>query len=150
MTLTLRPMKPEEEPYTYTKSMPCAEKTGYIGHLSGHFVSGGSEFQSTFHHKNSLDKTPEFMSELDQLIRTLRLDPRFGCLLCDFETLHLYCRKHATKLRYLFSYGLRADTEKHAYLLRLTPTPGHNHVYIYCFKRDVLEKNFVRRKENTD
>ena len=36
-------------------------------------------------------------------------------------------------------YGVRVDTEKYAYLLRLNPNAGDYNLYCYCYRRDWLD-----------
>lgn len=38
-------------------------------------------------------------------------------------------------------YGVRVDTEKYAYLLRLNPDRGEYNLYCYCYRRDWLDQH---------
>ena len=36
-------------------------------------------------------------------------------------------------------YGVRVDTDKYAYLIRLNPNKGEYNMYCYCYRRDWLD-----------
>ena len=38
-------------------------------------------------------------------------------------------------------YGVRVDSEKYAYLLRLNPDRGEYNLYCYCYRRDWLDQH---------
>ena len=72
MNYAINPLTIEERKYTYAQSQQIRGQTGSIGHLRGDFGSGGKEFYTTWDEHNSRLKTPEFASELDEIINELR------------------------------------------------------------------------------
>ena len=41
-------------------------------------------------------------------------------------------------------YGFRVDTPEYAYLLRLNPMQGDYNLYIYCYRREMLEQHIEK------
>ena len=41
-------------------------------------------------------------------------------------------------------YGFRVDTPEYAYLLRLNPMQGDYNLYIYCYRREMLEQHMKK------
>ena len=74
MDISIRFLTPEEQKYTYTQSRQLIGQTGCIGHLRADLGSG-QEFYSTWDDHYEEIKTPEFKSELTQVINTLRFGP---------------------------------------------------------------------------
>ena len=48
---------------------------------------------------------------------------------------------------YCAEYGFRADTEKHAFLLRCNPTKGDYNFYCYCYVKEWLDKHISRAEQ---
>lgn len=110
-----------------------------VGHLRGDFGRSGTKFwTSWFDHHEEL-KDQEFKDELDDVVNTLRKDGP----LKDFLSMRRFCREHSqTQMGPRFGseyYGLRVDTSKHRYYLRLCPMRGNDNFYIYCYKADILK-----------
>ena len=123
--MEIRAIAPNEWNYTYSQSMQITGQTGNIGHLRGDFDSGGYGFYTTWSDHRPQWKTDEFKTELDEVINTLR-SKEYG-LLQNRPAMSEYARRFpdsAFKGNYCTEYGLRVDTEKYAYLLRLNPTKG--------------------------
>ena len=142
MNLTIRPMTPAEHKYTYTQSRQLIGQTGCIGHLRADFGSG-EQFCSSWVNHDETRNTPEFKAELDHAINTLRSDTAYGGILASRGKLGAYCRKHPES-RYgpdSSDYGVRADTEQYAYLLRLNPNRGEYNLYAYCYIRAHLDSH---------
>ena len=118
-----RAMTEEEDKYTFSQSSQISGQTGLIGYLRADMDTDGNGFFSTwFDHKKDL-KTDEFKQEFDKVINSLRED---GDILHDRAALSKYCHstpqaKMNTDQEY---YGVRVDTEKYAYLMRLNPNKG--------------------------
>lgn len=146
MTLEIRPMTREEQKYGYTQSHQIAGQTGCIGHLWADMDTDGKGFFSSWDdHRGDL-KTQEFKDEFDEVINALRFDAQYGSILTNHNSLAEYCSKYpnsaiAGDSR---SFGFRADTEQHSYMLRLNPHKGEYN--LYCYRRDWLDAH-MRRAE---
>ena len=119
-----------------------------------------SEFQSNTEHQPPVIILPSgdarlkdqaFKDEFDHLINTLRgleapdaSRPQHKAILSDGATLTSYCYQHPDSKRPGF-YGreltLRADTQKHAYILRLNPKKGDYNLYCYCYRKDWFDRH---------
>ncbi len=71
MDFVINPLTIEERKYAYAQSAQIRAQTAYIGHLRGDFGSG-EQFYTTWDEHNGRLKTPEFSSELDDVINELR------------------------------------------------------------------------------
>lgn len=109
-----------ERKYTFSQSQQLSMQTGLIGYLRADFGSNGNEFWTTWNDFRKDLKTDEFKAEFDDVINGLR----DGDVLSGRNDMSSYCystpdssfnddRNH---------YGIRLDTEKYSYLMRLTPT----------------------------
>ena len=110
MELQIRPMSYEERKYTYAQSSQLKSQTGSIGHLRGDFGSGEQFYTSWFEHDSKL-KTPEFSSELDEVVNELRSK---GGLLNSRRSMVDYAKDYPEsrfKGAYTTEYGFRVDTE---------------------------------------
>lgn len=87
-------------------------------------------------------KTDEFKAEFDDVINGLRE----GDVLSGRKAMSSYCcsnpdssfnddRNH---------YGIRLDTDKYSYLMRLNPNKGEYNLYCYCYKKDWLNSHLER------
>lgn len=132
-------MKPEERNYTYSQSQQISMQTGCIGHLRADMDTNGEGFFSSWDDFRKDLKTQEFKDEFDAVINELRKDD--GIL-----------RNRGALSKFCFStpesafgndreYGVRVDTEKYAYLMRLNPYKGEYNLYCYCYVRDWLNKH---------
>lgn len=112
MELPIRQLYYDERKYTYAQSQQLRGQTGSIGHLRGDFGSGGQEFYTSWDEHNSRLKTPEFSSELDEVINALRSE-EYG-LLKSRPGMAQFARKYpdsAFKGSYTTEHGFRVDTE---------------------------------------
>ena len=145
MAFTIRPLHTDEQKYTYRQSTQIEGQTGSIGYLRGDFGAGGKEFFSSwFDHRRNL-KTDEFKSALDEVINALRSE-EYG-LLNSRTAMAQYAEKYpdsAFQGSYTTEYGFRADTEKHAFLIRCNPTRGDYNFYCYCYMREWLDRHIEK------
>ena len=142
MELPIRQLYYDERKYTYAQSQQLRGQTGSIGHLRGDFGSGGQEFYTSWDEHNSRLKTPEFSSELDEVINALRSE-EYG-LLKSRPGMAQFARKYpdsAFKGSYTTEHGFRVDTEKHAYLIRCNPTKGDYNFYCFCYVKEWLDRH---------
>ena len=145
MAFTIRPLHTDEQKYTYRQSTQIEGQTGSIGYLRGDFGAGGKEFFSSwFDHRRDL-KTDEFKSALDEVINALRSE-EYG-LLNSRTAMAQYAEKYpdsAFQGSYTTEYGFRADTEKHAFLIRCNPARGDYNFYCYCYVREWLDRHMEK------
>jgi hypothetical protein len=144
MNQAIRPLTPEERKYTQVQSAQLLSQTGCIGHLRGKMEEDGHHLSVRWtDHLRSL-RTPEFEAERSRLLREMR-EP--GGFLRDLTALENYCKANPESSLGNGGSGIRVDTEKYAYLLRLDPRPGGEHLSGCCYRRDWLDHH-LRRAEN--
>ena len=142
MDLSIRPIKPEEIPFSYTQSQNDNIESGCIGFLRGDFDTSGKGFYTTWEDKIKFLKTDEFKREFDDVINSLRFG--YGELLKDRSSLSAYCQNNPDGViegNYTKEYGFRVDTDEHSYILRCNPTKGDYNFYVYAYDRDTFEKH---------
>ena len=142
MDLSIRPIKPEEIPFSYTQSQNDNIESGCIGFLRGDFDTSGKGFYTTWEDKVKFLKTDEFKREFDDVINSLRFG--YGELLKDRSSLSAYCHNNpdgVIKGNYTKEYGFRVDTDEHSYILRCNPTKGDYNFYVYAYDRETFEKH---------
>jgi hypothetical protein len=133
-----RAMTSEEDKYTFSQSSQICGQTGLIGYLRADMDSDGNGFFSNWFDWRKDLKSQEFKDEFDKVINSLREE---GDILHNRTALAKYCRstpqsRMDTDEEY---YGVRVDTEKYAYLMRLNPNKGEYNLYCYCYRRDWLD-----------
>lgn len=142
MDLSIRPIKPEEIPFSYKQSQNDYVESGCIGFLRGDFDTSGKGFYSTWEDKVKFLKTDEFKREFDDVINSLRFG--YGELLKDRSSLSAYCQNNPDGViegNYTKEYGFRVDTDEHSYILRCNPTKGDYNFYVYAYDRETFEKH---------
>lgn len=136
--MKMRSMLSAEQKYSYTQSTQIICQTGCIGHLQGDTETDGNGFFTTWTDHYSPLKTDSFKLEFDKVITALRKDPDFGHVLENRAALAKFCGDHSERrMGDGISYGLRVDTDEHAYLCRFDPVKGEYKVYAY--KKDWLD-----------
>lgn len=151
MDFSIRTATPAEQMYSYSQSSQIEGQTGCIGHLRADFDSDGNSVYSSWADHNVSLKDQAFKDEFDHLINTLRglegveaSQPENKAILGSRAALTSYCYQNPNSKRPGF-YGreliLRADTDKHAYMLRLKPQKGEYNLYCYCYRRDWLDRH---------
>ena len=140
-------LKPEERPYTYRQSQQISMQTGHIGHLRADMDSNGEGFFSSWDDFRKDLKTQEFKDEFDKVINELREKDN---ILSNRTALSRYCYSHseASYGKDSFGsereYGVRVNTDKFAYLMRLNPNKGEYNLYCYCYRRDWLDQHIEK------
>lgn len=148
MNLSIRPMAPAERDFSYTQSRQIMSQTGCIGHLRADFGTEGESFYSTWNPHCDELPTDECLSELGQVINALRTDEAYGGILASRGKLTAYCYKHPeSSYGNDCEYGVRADTDQFAYLLRLNPNRGEYNLYAYCYVKAHLERHLERASQ---
>lgn len=153
MDFEIRSATPAEQQYCYSKSTQIEGQAGCIGYLRADFGSGGDDFFASWFDSNREWKNPTFSNELDQLINTLR-GFQTECLISGTTSqetflvgrteLSNYCHAHpegTIQGSPCQEIALRADSDKHAYILRLNPSKGNYNLYCYCYRRDFLDSH---------
>ena len=135
-----RAMIEAEDKYTFRQSTQISMQTGLIGHLRADMDTDGNGFFSSWFDFREELKTDEFKAEFDEVINSLRED---GDILHNHRALakYCYCTPQSRMQEEPGYYGVRVDTEKYAYLLRLNPDRGEYNLYCYCYRRDWLDQH---------
>ena len=133
-----RAMIEAEDKYTFRQSTQISMQTGLIGHLRADMDTDGNGFFSSWFDFREELKTDEFKAEFDEVINSLREE---GDILHNRRALakYCYCTPQSRMQEEPGYYGVRVDTEKYAYLLRLNPDRGEYNLYCYCYRRDWLD-----------
>lgn len=137
-----RAMIAEEDKYTFHQSA----QTGLIGYLRANMaIDGNGLFSSWIDWQRDL-KTDKFKEEFNNVINSLREE---GNILHNRKALANYCYSHPqskmqTEQEY---YGVRVDTEKYTYLLRLNPNKGAYNVYCYCYIKQWLDGHMHKARK---
>ena len=144
--LDKRPMTVEEDKYTFRQSSQISGQTGLIGYLRADFGKNGNEFYSSWEDWNKDLKTPDFKQELDEVINYLREE---GDILSGRVAMNRYCNdtpqsKMTMEPDY---YGVRIDTDKYAYLMRLNPNKGDYNLYCYCYEKVWLDRHIAEARK---
>ena len=126
-----RAMIEAEDKYTFRQSSQISSQTGLIGYLRADMDTDGNGFFSSWSDYRKDLKTDEFKQEFDEVINSLREE---GDILHNRKDLAYYCytnpqSKMPTEQDY---YGVRVDTDKYTYLLRLNPNKGEYNLYCYA------------------
>ena len=132
-----RAMIEAEDKYTFRQSSQISSQTGLIGYLRADMDTDGNGFFSSWNDYRKDLKTDEFKQEFDEVINSLREE---GDILHNRKDLAYYCytnpqSKMPTEQDY---YGVRVDTDKYTYLLRLNPNKGEYNLYCYCYVKEWL------------
>lgn len=140
-----RPMIETEDKYTFRQSSQLCSQTGLIGYLRADFGTDGKDFYSSWEDWRKDLKTPEFKQEFDDIINSLRED---GDILHSRRDLSRYCNETPQSQMTIepYFYGVRVDTERYAYLLRLNPNKGDYNLYCYCYERKWLDNHLEKAR----
>jgi hypothetical protein len=141
-----RAITKSEQKYTFKQSYQLSSQTGLIGYLRGDFGSIGKEFWTIWNDFRDDLKTGEFEDEFDNLINSLR----DGDFLADRKAMSSYCYSNPDSSfdDDRIYYGIRLDTDKYSYLMRLNPNKGEYNLeynlYCYCYRKDWLNSHLER------
>lgn len=140
---TFRYMRPEERVYTFAQSQQLSMQTGLIGYLRADMDTDGKGFFSTWYDFRNNLKTDEFKAEFDEVINTLRED---SGILSNRSKLASYCYNNPESAYNddRNNYGVRIDTDKYSYLLRLNPNKGEYNLYCYCYLCEWLDRHLEK------
>lgn len=144
--MEIRPMTPAERIYAYRQSRQIAGQTGCIGYLQGGVGVNGNDSNRTWSDIWKTFQSEDFQSELDTVIRALRSE-EYGLFanqkkMTEYVTEYpdsMFPEKDGTEC------GFRADTERHAYLIRCNPTGGS--FDIYCYVAEHLDRHMGNARQ---
>ena len=144
MDFEIKIMTPAERSYCYTGSQQLDKQAGCIGHLRGDMDRSGNGFFTSWEDHCGELKTQAFKDEFDDFINALRFDERYDGIFKNRSSLSRYCYEHKESVfaeDFIPQYGFRVDTPEYAYLLRLNPMQGDYNLYIYCYRREALDRH---------
>ena len=148
MDMTIRPATPAERIYAYEQRMEIAERCGNPGYLWGALDNSGTVFVNSWETFVASQNTPDFKAEFNTVLDMLRFDERYGHALNNRATMITYCLDHSQgSFRNGYEYAFRADTQGYSYLIRCTPAGEDNHVYIYPYRRDCLDRHMKQAEK---
>ena len=130
-----------ERKYTFSQSRQLSMQTGLIGYLRADFGSTGKEFYSTWNDFRKDLKTDDFKKEFDLVINSYRFGD--GEFLSGRSTMSKFCYEHPESSYEddRNQYGVRVDTERYSYLMRLNPNRGEYNLYCYCYQKEWLNNH---------
>ena len=134
--MEIRPLTEAEQKYAYEQSMQIRMQTGSIGVMHGGYKSD-KKFYSRFHDLNERWKTGESEEGLENFLNILRSDK--DGFMRNLDTMREYASCHPQNAfpgKEGTEYGLRADTEKYAYVMRCNPAKENDNVEIHCYVKE--------------
>ncbi len=139
MKLTIRAATHVEKVYAYDQSTQIAEQCGNPGCLFIELDNILSVMFGNWEQNAPSENTPEFKTEFSTVLDMLRFDKRFGYIMKNLSTMRICCLNHpegqiANRREYVF----RADTWNYSYLIRCVPAGEANHIYVYPYRRNML------------
>lgn len=144
--MEIRPLTEAEQKYAYEQSMQIRMQTGSIGVMHGGYKSD-KKFYSRFHDLNERWKTGEFEEGLENFLNILRSDK--DGFMRNLDTMREYASCHPQNAfpgKEGTEHGLRADTEKYAYVMRCNPAKENDNVEIHCYVKEWLDHH-IREAE---
>lgn len=139
-----------ERKYTFSQSQQLSMQTGLIGYLRADFGSNGNEFWTTWNDFRKDLKTDDFKKEFDLVINSYRFGD--GEFLSGRSTMSKFCYEHPESSYEddRNHYGVRVDTERYSYLMRLNPNRGEYNLYCYCYQKEWLNNHLKNAERGTD
>ena len=141
MDYSIRLMKDAEIAFAYTQRQNIMQESGCIGHLRVDMDSTGTGFFTSWDNHTAELKTDAFKAEFDQVINELRFGEESGGFLKNRESIKKFVRQfpESSITEDNIAFGLRVDTDDHAYMVRLNPNKGEYAAYIYAYDREMLD-----------
>lgn len=140
MICDMQGIEPAEINYLYSQSHQISMQSGLIGYVRADMGSNGLGFYSTWNEFNGRLNTDEFKADLDKVINDHRAGHNF---LSNREELSKFCLRNSelSVTDDMRNFGVRMDTDKYSYLMRLNPHKGEYNLYCYCYVREWLDKH---------
>ena len=148
MELTFHAAAPAERLYIARQSTQIEGQTGSIGHLRADMGEDGKGFFPKWtSHRENLD-TEDFQQEFEEVLEALVGDEQYGGFLKSRDAMRDFCRGHQESgYDSGFAFGFRADTAQYAYLIRLHPYKGEENLFLYCYRRDWLDRHMEQAEK---
>lgn len=148
MDMTLRIAAPAERLYADKQSQQITMQTGCVGYLYGDMGESGDTLPTVWEDRPGNEKTGEFQAELDGVVKALRFDEQYGGFLKDRAAMGRYCTGHPEGgFNGGFEFAFRADTARYSYLIRLAPYKGEENLFIYCYRRERLDRHMKQAEK---
>jgi len=148
MDMTIRAITPAERLYVCDQNKHIADQSGNTGRLWGKLDDTGIVYLNSWEIRRPMDDTPGFRAEFDTVLNMLRFDERYGYVLKDLTTMIGFCSDHPQgQLANCAEYAFRADTQDYSYLIRCIPQSDNDHVFIYHYHRDRLDRHMKRAEK---
>lgn len=145
--MEIRPLTKAEWKYTYRQGFQIEMHTGCVGDIMGEFDSSGRELSTLWTARKGPRETDGFETERDGVIKALCIDK--DGLLRSRSAMSEYAAQNPESVRQengSTEYGLRVETQEHAYLIRCNPAPEDYHFYCYCYAKKWLD-NHIKNAE---
>lgn len=144
--MDIKTMTADERKYTYRQSQQISMQASFIGYLRADFGSSGKEFYSSWNDFRKDLKTDEFKTEFDEVINSLREN---NGVLSGRGAMSKYCygTPGSSFENDRNEYGVRVDTEKYTYLMRLNPRQGEYNLYCYCYEKKWLDRHISQAEK---
>jgi len=148
MDMTLHTATPAERLYADKQSQQITMQTGCVGYLRGDVGESGETFPTTWEDRPGDKMTDEFQAEFDSVVRTLHFDEQYGGILKNRAAMDRYCTDHPESgFKDGLEFAFRADTARYSYLIRLNPYKGEENLFIYCYRRDWLDRHMKQAEK---
>ena len=141
MDYSIRLMKDDEIAFAYTQRKDIMQESGCIGHLRVDMDSTGTGFFTSWDNHTAELKTDAFKAEFDEVINELRFGEESGGFLKNRDSIKKFVRQfpESSITEDNIAFGLRVDTDDHAYMVRMNPQKGEYAAYIYAYNREMLD-----------
>lgn len=141
MDYSIRLMKDDEIAFAYTQRKDIMQESGCIGHLRVDMDSTGTGFFTSWDNHTAELKTDAFKAEFDEVINELRFGEESGGFLKNRDSIKKFVRQFpgSSITEDNIAFGLRVDTDDHAYMVRMNPQKGEYAAYIYAYNREMLD-----------
>lgn len=75
-------------------------------------------------------------------------DEQYGGFLKSRDAMRDFCQEHPESgFNDGFAFGFRVDTAQYSYLIRLQPYKGEENLFIYCYRRDWLDRHMKQAEK---
>ena len=149
MELTFRAATPAERLYiAQTKHTRSRARPGVWAPSSG-YGRGRQGLLSPSGPATGKIWTPRtFSRSLREVLEALVGDEQYGGFLKSRDAMRDFCRGHQESgYDSGFAFGFRADTAQYAYLIRLHPLQGEENLFLYCYRRDWLDRHMEQAEK---
>lgn len=141
MDYSIRLMRDDEAAFAYTQKQAIMQESGCIGHLRVDMDASGTGFFTSWDNHTAELKTDAFVAEFDAVIQELRFGEESGGFLKNRDSVRKFVHQNpeSSITEDNSAFGLRVDTDDHAYMIRMNPNRGEYAAYIYAYNRDMLD-----------